>query len=306
MTALLEGLLRLLARVPLPALYFLGGLAGRVAAAVPNRARHVAWVNLELCFPDMPPAERRRLLRHSLQETARTLLEIGPIWFRPPERVRALVRETVHEELFEEALAGGRGILWLGPHLGAWEITPVYCMERIQLNALYRPPRQARLEPVLRRARQRCGARLLPATGAGVRALLQALRRGEAVGILPDQQPAGEGVFAPFFGVPAKTMTLLPRLAARTDATVLTAFAERLPRGRGYRLHFQAVDPAVRSQDPTEAARALNRAVEAAVRVAPAQYQWTYRRFSRRPDGGRGPYGKSLRARLRRLRRVRH
>lgn len=305
MSRLLEGLLRLLATVPLPVLYALGGVLGWLAARVPNRARQVTAVNLSLCFPEMPSPQRRRLMRRSLQETARGLLELGPLWYRPPEAVGALVRETVDEHLFDQALSRGQGILWLAPHLGAWEVTPAYCMQRIQLNALYRPPRQPALEPLITGARERCGARLVPATAAGVRQLLRALRRGEAVGILPDQQPAGEGVFAPFFGTPAKTMTLLPRLAGRTEATVLTAFAERLPRGRGYRLHFQAVEPGVASPDPDVAAGALNRAVEAAVRVAPEQYQWSYRRFSRRPHGGPSPYGKSLRARLRQFRRRR-
>lgn len=303
MSRLLEGLLRLLARVPLPVLHALGGGLGWLAAWIPNRARHVSAVNLSLCFPELPPAERRRLLRRSLQETARGLLELGPLWYRPPEAVCALVRETVDEHLFDQALARGRGILWLGPHLGSWELTPVYCMQRIPLHALYRPPRQGVLEPLLIAARERCGAHLVPATGAGVRQLLRALQAGEAVGILPDQQPPGQGVFAPFFGVPAKTMTLLPRLAGRTDAAVLSAFAERLPRGRGYRLHFQAVDEAVASDDPLQAGQALNRAVENAVRVCPQQYLWSYRRFSRRPDGGPAPYGKSLKGRLRRLRR---
>ncbi len=303
MSRLLEGLLRLLARVPLPLLHALGGGLGWLGAWIPNRARHVTAVNLALCFPEMPPGQRRRLLRRSLQETARGLLELGPLWYRPPQAVCALVRETVDEHLFEDALARGRGILWLAPHLGAWELGPIYCMQRIPVHALYRPPRQGALEPVLIAARERCGAHLAPASAAGVRQLLRALRSGEAVGILPDQQPPGEGVFAPFFGVPAKTMTLLPRLAGRTDAAVLAAFAERLPRGRGYRLHFQQVDPAVASDDPAQAARVLNRAVENAVRVCAEQYLWSYRRFSRRPDGGPAPYGKSLRARLRRLRR---
>jgi KDO2-lipid IV(A) lauroyltransferase len=106
------------------------------------------------------------------------------------------------------------------------------------------------------------------------------------VGILPDQQPKqGEGEFAPLFGTPALTMVLLSRLAQRTGATVLFAFAERLQDGRGFRLHFLPAPPGVADPDLATAVAALNRGVEDCVRIAPAQYQWHYKRYSIRPPG---------------------
>jgi len=119
-----------------------------------------------------------------------------------------------------------------------------------------------------------------------VRKLYKRLVDGGVVGILPDQQPKlGDGEFAPFFGTPALTMVLLSRLAQRTGALVLFAFAERLPRGAGFRLHVLPAPPGIADPDLPTAVAALNRGVEACVRLAPAQYQWHYKRYSIRPPG---------------------
>jgi KDO2-lipid IV(A) lauroyltransferase len=118
------------------------------------------------------------------------------------------------------------------------------------------------------------------AEGAGVRTLYRRLQAGGVVGILPDQKPnQGEGENAPFFGVPAQTMVLLPRLAERTGATVLFSFAERLPHGAGYRVHFLPAPDGIANKDIGIACAALNRGVEDCVRLAFAQYQWTYKRY---------------------------
>lgn len=287
---LIEHLLRSLAYLPLPLLHAGGTLAGTLACLIPNNARHIARVNAELCFPDWPTRRKRALVRCSLRESAKTLLELGPLWYRPPRQLLRLIREVEGAEILDAAIESSRGVLIIAPHLGSWELLQVWVANRTGLHALYRPPRQTDLEDLIKRARARTGARFWPSRPAGVRALYRALRAGEAVGILPDQQPPGEGVFVPFFGVPAKTMTLFGKLAARSHAPMVLGWAERLAHGRGYRLHWHAVDEAVRDPDPLRAAAALNQAIEAAVRQRPCQYQWSYRRFSRRPEGERNPY----------------
>ncbi|MCO6442445.1 MAG: lysophospholipid acyltransferase family protein [Nitrococcus mobilis] len=288
--ALIGQLLRLLAHLPLPLLHAGGALAGTLAFLIPNNTRHIACVNLELCFPDCSIARKRALVRCSLRESAKALLELGPLWHRPPQRVLRLIRDVEGGEILDAAIEGGRGVLIIAPHLGSWELLQVWVARRTSLHALYRPPRQTELEGLIKRARARSGAHFWPARPAGIRALYRALRAGAAIGILPDQQPPGEGVFAPFFGVPAKTMTLFGKLAARSRAPIVLGWAERLAYGCGYRLHWHTVDEAVRDPDPMRAATALNRAIETAVRQQPCQYQWSYRRFSRRPDGERNPY----------------
>ena len=135
------------------------------------------------------------------------------------------------------------------------------------------------------------GAKLVPTDASGVRALFQAAARNEMIGILPDQDPGAQGgVFAPFFGLQTNTMTLLPRLMQKTGATVIISYAQRLPRGQGFHLHFVPL-PAVSDPDDIQAiATALNQGVEECIRQSPAQYQWSYKRFKTRPAGEVGFY----------------
>jgi KDO2-lipid IV(A) lauroyltransferase len=250
----------------------------------------IARANADLCFPEWSAVERKHLARAAMRENARGVLELAALWKWPLSRVLDLI-ETVHgaEEL-DEILAQGNGLLVIAPHHGAWEILQMWLAQRTTLHALYRPPRWKELEALLNRGRSRSGATFWPAKPSGIRALLKALNRGEAVGVLPDQSPPGEGVFVPFFGQPAKTMTLFGKLAARTDAPVVIGWAQRLPGARGYELHWQRVSAPVDDSTPEVAAAALNREIEKVVAQCPEQYQWTYRRFLRRQPGVDNPY----------------
>lgn len=278
-------LLRLLARLPLPLLHGMGNLLGWLSWLVPNPNKTVTQRNLELCFPDLMPAARRTLARRTLIETGKALLETPLLWLAPGERVLGLVREVRGLELVEQGLAGGKGVIAVSPHLGNWELCGLY-LARYGITSLYRPPRKQALEKLICQSRTRLGGSVVPTDARGVRALYQALARGGLIGILPDQDPRDEaGEFAPFFGVAAKTMTLLPRLAHKSGAPVLFTFAERLPRGRGFRLHFLPAPADIASDDVTVAVTALNQGVEQCVRIAPEQYQWAYKRFRTRPEG---------------------
>lgn len=280
------GLFRLASHLPLPVLHGIGGLIGLIFALVPNLHRHITRVNLALCMPEMRERERNRIARRSLVETGKTAMELALLWLAPGRRVVGLVREVRGGDAVEEALARGRGVILAGPHLGAWEMVGLYASSRWPLTALYRPPRVQALGALIRKSRERLGGTLVPTDAGGVRSLLKSLRAGEVAGILPDQDPHEQnGLFVPFFGVPANTITLLSRLAAKSGAPVFVAFAERLSRGRGYQMQFLPVDGRVNSDDPRISAEALNEAVEAVVRRYPEQYQWNYRRFRTRPPG---------------------
>ncbi|HES77154.1 MAG TPA: lipid A biosynthesis acyltransferase [bacterium] len=274
----------------LPATHALGTLIGLVAAAFPNRMRQVTRRNLELCFPQHSVAERKRLERQSLIETGKTLCEAPIFWRKPRQTVLDLVRESPGIAAVQQAHSEGRGIVLLTPHFGAWELGGLYCSSQWPMTILYKPPKQAALDDPIREGRARFGAAVVPTDASGVRALLRGLKNAEAVGILPDQEPTeGEGVFAPFLGHLALTMTLPMRLVARTrgerQARVFLTITERLPRARGFRQHFMPVEDAIYSDDMQLATAALNRGVEACLRVAPEQYQWSYKRFRRRPEG---------------------
>ncbi len=193
-------------------------------------------------------------------------------------------------DLVEAALARRRGIVFLTPHLGCFEITAQYYAYRAPANApltvLYRPPRKKAVEPLMLAGRDRPNLRVASADLGGVRILLRALKHGEAIGILPDQAPGvGEGEWAEFFGRPAYTMTLAGRLAEASGAQVLLAYAERLPQGRGYHLQLSAMPQPLAGESP---ARALNRALEGLIRLCPAQYGWGYNRY-KVPAGAQPP-----------------
>jgi len=184
------------------------------------------------------------------------------------------------QALFDAARARGKGLIIAAPHLGCWELLNYWLAARTPLSIVYRPPRQPALEPLLLKVRGNLPVEQVRAEGAGVRALYRRLADGGVVGILPDQRPKqGDGVMAPFFGVPALTMVLLSRLARRTEADVLFAVAERLPRGGGFRLHFLEAPADIADENLDVACAALNRGVERCVALALPQYQWTYKRF---------------------------
>ena len=295
-THIARGLLWLFAALPFRAAQAAGAGIGLLHWYLPNRTRRHSAANIETCYPERSAAWRRRLLRAGLVATGQTLAESAWIWRRGPESALPLVREVHGLEHIERARRAGRGIVFATPHLGAWELAAAYVTTRAPMTVLYRPPRLAGLGESLRAARTRLGMHPVPTDTSGVRALHRALRQGEAIGLLPDQQPRdGQGVIAPFMGRPAVTMTLLSRMAARSGAPVLFAAMLRLPHGRGFALHLWPADRAVADPDPIVAAAGVNREVERAISLAPDQYMWSYQRFrqrkrpmdrSDRPDSG--------------------
>jgi len=287
---ILAAALRLGARLPLRVLHAAGTLLGRLAALLRTRDHRVARRNVELCFPELDAAAQALLLRNTLEQTGKAMLELARVW-GDPRAALADVR-TVHGlEHLQAARAHGRGVLLAAPHLGAWELLNLYLSTLGPLTILYRVPQRPAFEQFLREARGALGAEAVRAEASGVRLLFRRLKEGRMVGILPDQRPkGGEGEYAPFFGHPAKTMTLLSRLSHRSGAQVVLAYAERLPRGAGYAIHFEPGEAAIGDEDPQLAVAALNRGIEACVRRVPEQYQWTYKRFSfRRPGSGPDP-----------------
>lgn len=273
--------LRLLGLLPLRLLHAAGAASGRVLRWRRGRTAHVTAVNLAIARPGLAPAAREALLREVMAEGGKSAAEIAKVWGAGAGRALGLVREVRGGELLDAALAAGKGVIIAAPHLGCWELLNYWLCSRTPMAILYRPPRFPAVEQLLRKVRGALAPEQVRAEGAGVRTLYKRLAAGGAVGILPDQKPrAGEGEFAPFFGRNALTMVLLPRLAARTGAAVLFAFAERLPHGAGFRIHLLEAPAGLDDADPQQACAALNRGVEACIEIAFAQYQWHYRRWS--------------------------
>jgi Kdo2-lipid IVA lauroyltransferase/acyltransferase len=264
-----KALFQLLSFWPLPLLHALGTLLG-----------WLTWL--------LSPTYRRRFaenarqagyrfaeVRPAVAEAGKLVAETPRLWFGQMPAI-----QWEHDEFISELRAQGRGIVFLTPHLGCFEVTAqAYAARFGPITVLYRPARKAWLQQLVATSRDRPNITAVPTTLAGVRQMLRALRAGEAVGLLPDQvPPRGLGVWAPFFGREAYTMTLSARLVQQTGAAVLLAWGERLPRGEGFRVRLQQLQDELAS-DPARAAAQLNTAMERLVRAGPTQYLWGYARY---------------------------
>jgi KDO2-lipid IV(A) lauroyltransferase len=281
-------LLRLLARLPLPVLHVIGVGLGWLIYWSPGRhsarMRHNLFAS-RLCDPGR---DCKRLLHQTIAEIGKAIIELLPVWLRPYDEVLNLVKGTSGWERIDAARAAGKGVILLSPHIGCFEIISLYCAARHPFTAMYKPPRNALIAQLMLIGRQRGQARLVPTDLSGVRAQLAALKRHEAIGVLPDQVPSdGEGAWAPFFNRPAYTQTLVSRLQQKTGAAAFFVVAERLSRGRGFHLHVMPLDEPL-PNDKTDAATCINRTVEAIIRRFPAQYLWSYNRH-KRPAGALRP-----------------
>lgn len=239
----------------------------------------------------LSPTYRRRFLancrqagldwsrcRGAVGQAGQLVAELPRLWFGRPVPV-----EWTGGEHVLQALAAGRGIVFLTPHMGSFEVTAQDYAERFgytqPITVLYRPSRQPLLRELVATARQRPRLQTAPTTLAGVKQMIKALRAGQSVGLLPDQvPPQGLGVWAPFFGREAYTMTLSARLAQQTGATVLLAWGERLSWGRGYLVHAQPLCAELPA-DPVAAATVINQAMERLILTQPGQYLWGYARY---------------------------
>jgi KDO2-lipid IV(A) lauroyltransferase len=280
-------LARLLAALPLRLVHALGAAAGWIAYALSGRYRTRLRANLaQAGYTD------RALRRSAIAEAGKQALEAAWIWLRPADELRALVPAEDFDRL-KSFQRPGKPTIYLTPHLGCFEIlSKGYALhahaDTRTFTALYREPHETRLEPLMSAGRALPGLQLAPATMAGVRRLMRALKSGHVTGILPDQVPSqGDGVWAPFFGKPAFTMTLPARLALACAANIVFFAGERLEKGRGYRLRILPIDDPM-TGDAERDATTLNRAIEALIRQTPGQYLWGYNRY-KTPAGAPPP-----------------
>jgi KDO2-lipid IV(A) lauroyltransferase len=290
MRFLLRGLLVSLGYLPLVAVHGLASIIGTLLWILPNSRKQIALRHLDLCLPELPEAERRDIARRSLLHFVKAVMESPAIWFGPETRLRRWLHDAAAEARLRELIGQGGSIV-LCPHIGSWELAGMFCASVGRITSLYKPQKGA-IDDLIVEGRSRLGANLVPTNGAGVKALLQALRNGEMIGVLPDQDPPrGSGVFAPLFGIPAHTTELVSKLASRTHAPVCFCYAERLPWGRGFRFHVKPLG-VTGIADAEEGAVALNRGIESVLTHLPEQYWWSYKRFRRRQAGQRNVYKK--------------
>ena len=287
---MLIGLLRLLAKLPLSWIHAAGGALGWIVYFLSADYAARLRANLRQSGLWRDDKDYQRILRQTIVESGKAGTELICVWFRPVSSALRLVVRAGPVALVEAAEQRERGVIYLTPHLGCFDATALWVAQRGPITVLYRPPRMKALQPLIEAGRGRGKVQLAPANLGGVRLLLKALKRGEAVGILPDQVPGnGEGVWADFFGRPAYTMTLAAKLSQVTGATILMTAAVRLPHGAGYAIHFTEFDGQTSGES---SAREFNAAIERTVAIEPAQYLWSYNRY-KVPAGVTPPETKS-------------
>ena len=277
-------LFRLFSRMPLRLLHAIGALAGRLTYAMSPTYRDRFRANVALAGLPWSAA------RPAIAAAGRMIAETPWLWLRPAEEKLGPVVRWDGGALIEQARAAGKGLVLLTPHLGCFEICAQAYAERFAsaddpITVLFRPARQEWLRRVVDDSRGRPGLATAPATLAGVRQMIRALRKGQTIGLLPDQvPPQGLGVWAPFFGQPAYTMTLAARLVQQTGAALLLIWGERLPGGQGFVVHVLPAPPLAADAGPEAAAATINAAMEQVIRLAPDQYLWGYHRY-KQPRG---------------------
>lgn len=271
-----------LARLPLPVLHRLGTVLGWLTYWASRRYAERLRQNLRQALEfthgsaNFPETEFRKILHANISEAGKGVMELPWVWRRPVDEILSSIKECHGWEHLEEARSQGKGAIILTPHFGCFELLNLFPASRQPMTSMYRKPRWAFLDTLMHEGRTRGQAKLIAADTGGVRHLLKALRRGECTGILPDQVPGnGEGVWTPFFGRQAYTMTLIGRLIESTGAIAMMSHCTRLPNGQGYTLHFTPLNLDTESSIPLQ----INEAMEKVIRHCPEQYLWSYNRY---------------------------
>jgi len=271
-----------LARRPLSTQSRIGGALGRLMLLSGGMRNRLRSYLAQAGYAD------RVTLTQAAASIGRMAVETAGLWRTPDTVALARVKVVDGWDAVLAAHEAKRGVIFLTPHLATFEIASLFIGSQLPITVMFRPPRVAWAEPMMRAGRDRMQIKSEPAEMSGIRAMLKALRRGDTIGLLPDQVPdpgkGGEGVWAPFFGRPAYTMTLVQKLAKTTGALVVMVGCVRLRDAAGYRLVFTPLAPF--SEDVTAAAGELNAAVEAAIALAPEQFLWSYNRYKAHAGAG--------------------
>lgn len=263
---------------PLSLLHSLGVVLGWAVYGLSAGYRRKIDIHSKIAFPNDEPL-RLKAVQGSVKHAGMALLELPYLWGLSTQEGAAKCAEIANWEVVERAHAKGKGIIFLTPHMGSFESTAQIFSTRAPITVLYRPNRKPELQEIIEASRARNNVALAPTNLGGVKILLKALKRGEAVGMLPDQVPGqGEGVWAPMFGQPAYTMTLPGRLHQATGAAIVLAVGFRKGVGRGFCLELSP-GPELLSADPLEAATQVNAEMEKLILKYPDQYYWGYERY---------------------------
>lgn len=276
--------LKLLSWLPLTVSRRLGKFFGYMIIWLDLQPIRVARINLALCYPQLSAEQIETIGRGRMLHLGQALCETPRLWRKGNPWLGNKIIKVEGLDYLQSALANEHGTILLIPHQGNWEVIGLWISQQAAMTALYEPPKMSALEHYIKSSRERAGATLVPTNVRGVAALVKALKRGEVTAILPDQQPPEvSGEFAPIFGVPAQTMTLVHNLLQRSGSQALLCTALRV--AGGWKIVFKPVAETIYSKDQHTSLQSMNEGVETIVDLAPDQYQWEYKRFRARPEG---------------------
>ncbi len=273
---ILRLVLKLLAYLPLSLLQAIGVFISRVAFFFSRRYSKMLHKNLEQSKVTQSVTDLEVLTKSNVAETGKAFLELPFIWFRPRDEVLSKIRNVSGRTCLEAIFEAKKGVIFITPHLGSFEVIPKYLSTYAPITCLYKPPHKTFFANTMLRGRSGHNQSVVPADLRGVRLLLKALKKGEAIGILPDQVPkAGDGTWENFFGRPAFTMTLVEQLVHRTESDVIFTYAVRIGKGDGFDLFFEQMT--YPEQDFNS--QLMNEKLEHIIRKNPSQYLWAYNRY---------------------------
>jgi len=277
-------LLQLISYLPLSVNQRIGRMIGFIGWYVSSNMRHRTLLNLNRCYPDKSIEWKKRIGRQALCSSAEALLETPTLWKAGKDKISSLLLNPESLETIKNTYDKGEGLIVVVLHLGSWEYLGLITAMHTKTTSGYRPLNLPALNELVVEGRQSTGARLVPNTFKGIRELTKALSNKESICILPDQEPRkDQGMYADFFGKPAYTANLMPKLAARHNTPVLYIAAER--KSNGYYLHIEEGVKALYDKDLVTACNAMNSQIETMINKFPQQYSWSYKRFKRLPDG---------------------
>lgn len=282
-------LINIIGRLPLGLARKLGAFIGWACWQVKDKGSKVTLENIAMCYPTKSAQERYQLARASIIETGKLAAEICVIQKHSFEWLKPKLVKVVGEDLIKREIAKGKGLILLAPHIGNWEVLSLTLPTYGQLTALYQPPKQVYLEGLIKNAREKTGATLVPTNRRGIVKLLSSLKSGGITAVLPDQNPGkGHGEFSPFFGHQAYTMTTVHGFSQRSECSIIMGVVKRV--SNGFETHFFNAPEGIDSPELDVSLAALNKGVEECIALCPEQYQWEYKRFKNVPPGDEPRY----------------
>lgn len=284
--AIIVGFLRLFSSLPFGVAQRLGACLGWLMWKLPNRSREVVRINLAHCMPELSEAEREQLVGKTLLDTGRSFAESACAWMWAPQKTVGLIKEVEGLEILQAALANGKGVVGITSHLGNWEVLNHWYCSQCSPVIFYRPPKQKAVDDLLKKQRVQLGNRVAPSTREGIISVMREVRKGGAVGIPADPEPAlKSGAFVPFFAVQALTSKFVPSLLKGNDARAVYLHCLRLADNSGFKVIVEAAPESLYSEDAEAAAASMSKTIESYVRRWPSQYMWSMKRFKKRPAG---------------------